>query len=300
MKLFLLIAISISVVSCCWTHSRNNKASAVESSAETGSRLEEQLDSFKIEFMSNIMASLEYSGGEMQVIEEFPKHRWRTSDKNDIGRIIRFLDDFIVTKAKPVEYGRVKTSTQIVTDWPCMTFGIYLKTGQVITETIQVGEENYIHVYNPEFLEFYNYLEYYLNVLMKRQSGNSEWFVPDLLWQEEETMLGTSDNSSVDYLADFDYFIGGSSIFLRIHPKSHYYEMIDGINESIGFVQFYGDTLHLTAKYRYALHSNEGTTDNNGSMNDGFIVQVVMDSISEIRYYSERFSKDDFIPLDLL
>ncbi|MBQ8069791.1 MAG: hypothetical protein IJ202_02950 [Bacteroidales bacterium] len=107
-----------------------------------------------------------YSNGELKIartwegrtITNFPLRK--DPSKNMImNKFIDNVDAFFITKSEKIEFNKVKRDNQIFSDYPVLTYELFLENKSVIKQTIQIGYEDYDVEYNPKFLAFYEFLD---------------------------------------------------------------------------------------------------------------------------------------------
>ena len=76
-----------------------------------------------------------------------------------MNKFIDNVDAFFITKSEKIEFNKVKRDNQIFSDYPVLTYELFLENKSVIKQTIQIGYEDYDVEYNPKFLAFYEFLD---------------------------------------------------------------------------------------------------------------------------------------------
>lgn len=176
MKFSWYIMAVLFVISCnCISHGGSNqrkksipnntlisgKDSVVECAPKNNNYLPE-IDSAVVTYFPSTDARwlvISYSKEIILVSEFFSTFQKQLSDRVIVDTFLRYLDSFFITKSEKIEYSRVNRDDPICTDYPTLSFKIFLKNKSVIEQTHQIGYEEYDVEYNPKFLEFYEFLD---------------------------------------------------------------------------------------------------------------------------------------------
>ena len=76
-----------------------------------------------------------------------------------------YIDALFITGSEKIEYSRSKSSDPCITDYPMLNFLIKYDGDKSISKAIQIGDELYDIIYNPFFLEFYDFLDELVRLL---------------------------------------------------------------------------------------------------------------------------------------
>ena len=187
----------------CISHSGNNqrkefvsntilfpeKDSVVESVSQKDVHLSE-IDSIRLIYESpydGFDYLFKYSNGELKIartwegrtISNIPLNR-DSSIEMIVDRFIDGIDSFFISKSDSIEFKKVRRDYQICSDYPVLSYEIYLENKSVIKQTLQIGYEEYDVEYNPKFLEFYEFLDN----LLRTTEGINEGLPRVILKQE--------------------------------------------------------------------------------------------------------------------
>lgn len=156
-------------------HNNHNNFSVVQKmSIDTVSEFETPntmigVDSIRLIYVSphdGFHYLFKYSNGELKIartwegrtISNIPLNK-DSSIEMIVDRFIDSIDSFFISKSDSIEFKKVRRDYQICSDYPVLSYEIYLENKSVIKQTLQIGYEEYDVEYNPKFLEFYEFLD---------------------------------------------------------------------------------------------------------------------------------------------
>lgn len=156
-------------------HNNHNNFSVVQKmSIDTVSEFETPntmigVDSIRLIYVSphdGFHYLFKYSNGELKIartwegrtISNIPLNK-DSSIEMIVDRFIDSIDSFFISKSDSIEFKKVRRDYQICSDYPVLSYEIYLENKSVIKQTLQIGYEEFDVEYNPKFLEFYEFLD---------------------------------------------------------------------------------------------------------------------------------------------
>ena len=138
-----------------------NKDNVVEFVSPKDIHLSE-IDSVRVTYWKSTEARwfvFSYSNGGMCISECFGPFEKQISDKDIIVNFLSYLDSFFITKSDKIELSKVKRDDQICSNYPEISFELFLKNKSAIKHRQEIGYEEYDVEYNPKFLEFYEFID---------------------------------------------------------------------------------------------------------------------------------------------
>lgn len=174
------VLISIIALSC--GQNQNNKI--LDSHSETNkiieniysdesSCIQDRIECVVVEYWAHdaFVYIIHYSRDGLEITRTIDKTITISSDKKHISdddindRFTNYIDALFITGSERIEYSRSKSSDPCITDYPMLNFLIKYDGDKSISKAIQIGDEQYDIIYNPFFLEFYDFLDELVRLL---------------------------------------------------------------------------------------------------------------------------------------